>query len=194
MCILHKNSNKYKVLKVNFNNDKSTSDTFGFQEGDESFEILNNTSDRVIWKSDDYVGRDWLNDFEARYPDTDPPYEDPTQLAEFASWVKSTDTTAATDNPLPSPVTYRVKTIEYVEKVDPQTGAITYEEVEVIKDVTYTTDSAEYRLQKFDHELEDYVEVDSAYYYYLFTELFLMVDSRAKNAFPSFMGSPTNTN
>ena len=26
---------------------------------------------------------------------------------------------------------------------------------------------------------------------YLFTELFLMVDSRAKNAFPSFMGSET---
>lgn len=176
------------IGRYNWNNDKGTEATFGFTEGDESFEILNNTSDRVIWKNDNYVGRDWLNDFEARYPDTDPPYEDPTQLAEFASWVKSTDTTAATDDPLPSPVTYRVKTTEYVEKVDPQTGAITYEEVEVIKDVTYTTDSAEYRLQKFDHELENYVEVDSAYYYYLFTELFLMVDSRAKNAFPSFIG------
>lgn len=175
--------------KANLNNDKSTENTFGFVENDESWEIKNNTSDRVIWKSDDYVGRDFLNDFEARYPDTDPPYEDPTQLAEFASWVKSTDTTAATGNPLPSPVTYKVKTVEYVEKVDPVTGAITYEEVEVIKDVTYTTDSAEYRLQKFNHELDDYVEVDSAYYYYLFTELFLMVDSRAKNAFPSFMGS-----
>ena len=37
-------------------------------------------------------------------------------------------------------------------------------------------------------ELSDYVELDSALFYYLFTELFLMVDSRAKNMFPSFMG------
>ena len=32
------------------------------------------------------------------------------------------------------------------------------------------------------------MELDSAMFYYLFTELFLMVDSRAKNMFPSFMG------
>ena len=30
-----------------------------------------------------------LNDFEARYPDTDPAYEDATQLSEFASWKSS---------------------------------------------------------------------------------------------------------
>ena len=32
------------------------------------------------------------------------------------------------------------------------------------------------------------MEVDSVLFYYLFTELFLMVDSRAKNAFPSKLG------
>lgn len=155
------------IGKYNFNNDKSTEDVFGFKSGDESWEIKNNTSNRVIWKDDNFSGSDWLNDFEARYPDTDPAYTDSAQLAAFASWVKSTDRTAATGNALPESVTY---------------GG-----------VTYTTDTADYRLAKFKAEIENYCELDSALFYYLFTELFLMVDSRAKNAFPSFMGTEVVT-
>lgn len=152
-------SNISFVGKYNFNNDKGTEDVFGFTEGDESWEILNNTSDRVLWKSADFSGTDWLNDFEGRYPEDN---TDSTNLAAFAAWIASTDTTAATDNALASSVTY---------------GS-----------TTYTTDSAEYRLAKFKAELGDWAELDSVYFYYLFTELFLMVDSRAKNAFPSFLG------
>ncbi len=151
------------IGKYNFNHDKGTSEVFGFASPDESWETLNNTSDRVIWKSADYSGTAWLNDFEARYPDTDPAYTNPAQLYEFATWVVSTDTTAATNETLRSPVTY--------------------------DGVTYTTDSAEYRLAKFKAEAGNYMEIESALFYYLFTELFLMVDSRAKNAFPSFIGS-----
>lgn len=150
------------IGKYNFNNDKSTEDVFGFVNGDESWEIKNNTSNRVIWKDDNFVGDDWLNDFEARYPDTDPPYTDSAQLAEFSSWVKSTDRTAATGDALAEPVTY---------------GG-----------VEYTADTAAYRLAKFKAEIGNYTELQSALFYYLFTELFLMVDSRAKNAFPSFIG------
>ena len=147
----------------NFNNDKSTADTFGFVSNDESWEVKNNTSNRVLFKSDDYSTDAWLDDFEARFPDTDPPYEDPEQLADFASWIVTTDRTAATNAALPEPVTYG--------------------------DVTYTTDNADYRLAKFKAEIGNYTELQSALFYYLFTELFLMVDSRAKNAFPSFMGT-----
>ena len=57
------------------------------------------------------------------------------------------------------------------------------------KSTTYTTDSAAYRKARFRAELGNYVELDSALFYYLFTELFLMVDSRAKNMFPSFIGT-----
>lgn len=154
------------IGKYNFNNDKGTPEVFGFVAADESWETLNNTSNRVLWKSADYSGSDWLNDFEARYPDTDPAYEDPAQLSEFAAWVASTDTTAATGDALDSPVTYG--------------------------ETTYTSDTAAYRLAKFKAEAGDYMELDSALFYYLFTELFLMVDSRAKNSFPSFMGSEVN--
>ena len=148
------------------NADKSAEEFFGFREGDESFEIKNNTGLRTLWKDANYEGTDWLNDFEARYPDTDPPYTDPTQLRALAQFLVSTDTTAASEDALPQPVTYG-------------TGDDA---------VTYTIDSADYRLAKFKAEIGNYVEMDSMLFYYLFTELFLMVDSRAKNMFPSFMG------
>ena len=142
--------------KYNFNNDKSTEEVFGFVEGDESWEIKNNTGDRVLWKSDDYtstiVDEDnnvvpaWLSDFEARYPDTDPPYTDPSQLQEFATWVKSTDPTQATGNALAEAVTI----------VDGETST------------TYTNDTAAYRKAKFRAELGDYVELESTLFYYLY--------------------------
>ena len=153
--------------KYNFNNDKSTSEVFGFADGDESWEVLNNTSDRVLFKSADFTGTDWLNDFEVRYPDTDPAYTDSTQLAEFAAWMVSVDPEQATGEALETPVTI----------------------VDGEKSTTYTNDTAAYRKAKFRAELSNFVELDSALFYYLFTELFLMVDSRAKNMFPSFMGT-----
>ncbi|MFQ7610045.1 hypothetical protein [Blautia marasmi] len=150
--------------KYNFNNDKGTPEVYGFQAGDESIEILNNTSDRVLFKSADFVGDDWLNDFEFRYPED---YNDPAQLSALSAWLVSTDQEAATGAALASPITY---------------GG-----------VEYTADTAEYRLAKFKAELPEHVEVDSACFYYLFTELFLMVDSRAKNMFPTiFTGGGNN--
>lgn len=156
------------IGKYNFNNDKSTEDVFGLANPDESWETLNNTSDRVLYKSADFSGTAWLNDFEARFPDTDPPYTNPAQLAEFAAWAVTTDTTQATGNALPQSYT----------DVD---GNV------------HTADTAEYRIAKFRTEAGNYMEMDSALFYYLFTELFLMVDSRAKNAFPSFIGEEVTT-
>ena len=150
--------------KYNFNNDKGTEEVYGFAAGDESWEILNNTSSRVLFKSADFANTDWLNDFEGRYPDGN---TDPVQLSALSAWLVSTDQESATGAALASPVTY---------------GG-----------VEYTADTAEYRLAKFKAELPEHVEVDSACFYYLFTELFLMVDSRAKNMFPTiFTGGGNN--
>ena len=174
--------------KYNFNTDKSAEEFFGFQEDDESWETLNHGSDRILFKSNDFssmgVDKDgnpipaWLNDFEARFPDTDPPFQNPAQLKDFADWIVTTDQAAATGDTLEEPVTY--ETGEYDQQGNPIT-------------VTYTTDSAAYRLAKFRAELGNYVEMDSCLFFYLFTELFLMVDNRAKNMFISFMGSTINS-
>ena len=156
----NKDGNVSFLGKYNFNNDKGTSEVYGFTDGDESWEISNNTSNRVLWKSNDYSNDDWQNDFESRFPED---YFDYAQLKAFADWVVQTDTTAVTGNALP--------------------GTVTYDGTE------YLNDTKEYRLAKFKNELSNYVELDDTIFYYLFTELFLMVDSRAKNAFPSFIGS-----
>lgn len=156
MVIFHNNGSVTTFIgKYNFNNDKGTPEVFGMDDNDESWEIRNNTSDRVVWKNDDFTGTDWLNDFEGRHPDGN---TDATNLQRFSSWVKSTDRTTATNNDI-TPVTY--------------------------EGITYNKDTAEYRLAKFRAEIGDYAELQSSLFYYLFTELFLMVDSRAKNAFPT---------
>lgn len=127
-----KNGETTFLGKYNFNYDKSSEEVFGFTEGDESWEILNNTSDRVIFKNDDFTGDDWQNDFEARYPEDN---TDPHRLKTLVEWVKSTD------------------------------GDI----------------------ERFKSQFELWFDKDSTLFYYLFTELFLMVDSRAKNAFPTYI-------
>lgn len=112
-----------------------------------------------MWQSADYSGTAWLSDYEARYPEDN---TNPTNLQTLASWIITTDQTKATGNTLSSPYT----------DVD---GNV------------HTIDNATYRVAKFKTEAKDHFEIDSLLFYYLFTELFLMVDSRAKNAFPSFL-------
>ena len=160
MVMFWDNGTETKFLgKYNFNNDKGTEEVFGFQAGDESWEILQNGTDRVGWHSADFSGTDWKNDFEARYPDKN---TDTTKLQALAQWLVSTDTAQATGRSI-TPVTY--------------------------DGVRYTTDTAEYRLAKFSAELSNYFVEEAIIFYYLFTEVFLCIDQREKNAFPTYISS-----
>ena len=136
----------------NFNNDKSSNNTWGMTSGCESWEFSNNTSDHCLFKSSALAGM--ANDFEARYPKD---YTDFTKLQALLAWVVSCNSEAATGDALPEPVT--------------------------IDDVEYTTDSAAYRLAKFKDELEDHFNKEYLLTYYVISEVFGMVDSRAKNMF-----------
>lgn len=144
--------------KYNFNHDKSTAEVFGFDSvtypHQQSWEFRNNTSDRVLFRSADFSGEDWKNDFEARFPED---YSDPSDLARVIGWVASCDPQTATG-------------VSIAAWVSPD-------------GVGYTSDSAEYRLARFKAEIGEYFALDDLLWYYLFTELFLMIDSRAKNMF-----------
>ncbi len=124
----------YFLGKYNFNNDKSTFETFGFVTGCECWEFLNNTSDNVLFKTADFSTNDWKNDFEGRYPDK---ATDTTRLQQVLSWIVSTN-----GNPA-----------------------------------------------KFKAEIAQYFHVDMLILYYLVTEMFAMVDQRAKNMFITAYGN-----
>ena len=142
MLMFYGSGNNLTFLgKYNFNNDKGTPEVFGFAAGDESWEILQNNTDMVIWKDDDFTGDRWKTSFEARYPEDS---TDTARLAAFSSWLKSTDTTA----------------------------------------VSSESEKAA-RIAKFKAEFGNWCNVDAMLFNYIFTEMFLMVDNRAKNAFPT---------
>ena len=92
--------------KGNCNVDKGNDDIFGLTTAypkAQSWEFLNNTSDRSLFKSTDFTSdgvdkngnpiKAWQNDFEARYPDDS---LDISDFARMAAWVVSTDRGAVT--------------------------------------------------------------------------------------------------
>ena len=145
--------------KANFNNDKGTPQIFGFTSGDEKWETLNNVSAYAMWQTAEDFDSRWKEAFEATYPDGN---TNVTKLKALAQWIASTNQAAATNSAIVS--------TEY--------GG-----------VTYTTDSAAYRLAKFKAELTDHFDFDSCVFYFVFTEVFLMVDSRTKNSFPTYFAA-----
>lgn len=152
------NGTEIKFLgKYNFNNDKGTEEVFGFKSGDESWETLQNGTDRVGWHSADFSGSGWKTDFEARYPEDN---VNTTRLQALAEWLVSTDVDQVTGRAI-APVTYN--------------------------GVEYTTDTEEYRLAKFSAELSNHFIEDAIIFYYLYTEIFLSIDQREKNAFPTYL-------
>ena len=158
--------------KYNFNNDKSTADTFGFVDNAEHtcqcWDFRDNGLLLTEFRGDDFESLDsetgkpvWQSAFKAIFPDG---FKDITRLKRVVSWVASTDRDAATGNALPQAVTY---------------GS-----------TRYTNDTEEYRLAKFKAEFEDYFVKANALWYYCWTDMFLMVDSRAKNQhFATFDGT-----
>lgn len=191
--------------KYNFNLPKRAPGPYGYSTSDntmESWEVERNNSENVKFQNDDFVSTSvdelgqeyptWYDDWEARFPSDE--WRDYSKLKEFVGWVKSTRRETATNENLPEPVIFKLRTTVTVSAYpDDQSYTVEDEIVDGVstgyKIMTFTKDTPAYRLTKFRAEAQDYMEVDSAVFYYLFTELFLMIDSRAKNMFMGFDGS-----
>lgn len=171
------NTNELTFMgKYNFNLPKRAPGPYGYSGDMESWEFQNNTSNLMLFKTDYFdetmvldpstgeSKEQWRYDYEARFPNDE--WTDYSKLQELESFVYSTYRENATEDRLPASVTY--------------------------DGVEYTNDTADYRLAKFKNEFGNYADVDSFIFYYLFTELFLMVDSRAKNLFIGFSGADTD--
>lgn len=175
----------------NMNDDKSNEKTFGFKDIDitsiipnpriECWEWCNNNNPLVLFKNanafnetkiDEDTGKEypaWHDDLEPRFPDLDDHYygDEPGEIdkiKEVIEWVISTDPDQATGLQLPEPQYHP----DYIK------GGL---------DRTFTHDTAEYRLSKFKDEFEQHFILNAMLFYYLFTEVFLLMDSRAKNMF-----------
>lgn len=194
--------------KYNFNLPKRAPTPLGYSGNMESWEWQRNNSDNVKFKDDDFTSTyfdndqqtylpSWYQDFEARMPaDT---WRDYSQLKEMISWVKSTYREQATNNSLPESVTYIMNTNTTVVPYSTDSSFTVVKETSGGAEtgnfiITFTKDTPAYRLTKFRAEFDDYFQRESVLFYYLFTEFFLMIDSRAKNMFIGFRGEElTNT-
>ena len=192
--------------KHNFNLPKRAPAPYGYGNDDtlESWEFERNNSDNVKFKDNDFETMswdeteqkyfpEWYNDFEARFPSDE--WRDYAKLNELISWVKSTYRETATGENLPSPVTYTLNSTITVNNYTDDTSYTVVDEMSGGTRTgnyifTFTKDTPAYRLTKFKAEMPDYFEMESAIFYYLFTEMFTMIDSRAKNMFIGFNGSP----
>lgn len=190
-------------MKQNFNLPKRAPTPLGYSGNSQSWEVERNNSANVKFQDDDFTTQAydattasyypaWYDDFEARFPDDT--WRDYAMIKELATFIKSTWREQATNATLSPSVTYRVNGTSSIDAYGSDSSYTVVDEVENgsstgYKIITFTKDTPAYRLTKFKAEAPNYIEMQSAYFYYLFTEFFLMIDSRAKNMFIGFHGS-----
>ena len=109
-------------------------------------------------------------------------YEKHKNFERLFNWLDSTNQDTATNNTLPSPVTYAVSSTSD----DP---TVTYTEVSSgLWNAEFTKDTKEYRRQKFKSELTSHLDKEYCLTYYVLTELLLCYDSRGKNCMMATFG------
>ena len=123
-------------------------------------EVGNNDDPRVLFKSNDYSGTNFYDNFEFRYLDEEQ-FTEAQAIAlfksEVADFVFETDWTRATGDAL--------------------------SEVKTYGGLAYTEDTAAYRKARWKAEASNHFDMDSLYWHHNFTLFMLLRDNRAKNMF-----------
>lgn len=195
--------------KSNFNYDKGSENVFGFTSAydTECWEFCNNTSDACNFLNN--IPTDWGQDFEARYYPDEDLIDNIEDLQEAKDEAKKNGTTFPAEdqaalNDYRSEAIARFKLMHdwvvstrqdvvptQAEHDAAETDATKRRAVELVEPysvgrVTYTHDTAEYRLAKFKNEFKDHFNLHYATIYYLYTFFALMTDQRAKNMFLTY--------
>lgn len=159
-CVFWQNTTTGEVKflgKYNFNDDKSNENVFGFDREKypncECWEFCNNMSDRLIFK---------ISDFESMATDEKTGEQYPAWTDDFEARFPDLDD--------------KYKDITQLKR-------LTDWLVSCNRDLVDTQEEKDARLQKFIDECEDYLEINACIFFYLFTEIFLLVDNRSKNVF-----------
>ena len=154
--------NKYADYIEKIADDEKPYDIGGIQ--DKINDPETKASEKVIWESIDTIPK--MNRF----------IIDKWQnLEKLMNWLDSTDMDKANSAIDIDPVTYEMATVP-----EDMTGA-TLQVVDGVNEITFTKDTATYRLEKFRHEFSKHLNITYCAIYYILTELLLCYDSRGKN-------------
>ena len=198
--------------KGNFNFDKDSEDTFGFNDkyDTECWEFCNNANPAPNFLEE--IPANWVADFEPRYFADSDAVDRMEELQEKNDEGFGEDLTpeqqenleGLTEAERAELLSLRESSIARFKKMHDwvrstngdQSTNEPFESPVVFKDnSTWNADTKEYRLAKFRNEFEDYFNLHYSAVYYLYTFVALMVDQRAKNLFltywESVKGDPT---
>ena len=157
------NAKEYYELATEYNaNDIYYTKTSG------ALSVLNDFEARYSYFDDDIEAAiDGKDDFEGKSQAQRNQYilDKMKNLKEVCEWLNSTDTTSASGESLPEPVTYN--------------------------DVVYEKDTKDYRLAKFLAEFNNHFSAEYCQVYYIMTELLHLYDSRGKNMMLATWGPKT---
>ena len=130
---------------------------------------------------------DWTSAFESRYPKyAEEQASDKRAFSTFVNWVASTNQAVVQHEPSESERETNPNGLTplFPSEDNPllpaknENGELLYKGS---NDNKFYYDSKEYRLYKFANEFDDHMHRDFTFFYYILTELFIMMDSRAKN-------------
>lgn len=139
------------------------------------------TTHEMVKKTKYYY--DWNNAFESRYPEyATKSASDKRAFSALVNWIASTNQAKVLNEPNEAERLTNPNKLTPLFPSDENPDLPARDENGELRGIgEYYYDSKEYRLYKFANEFDDHMHRDFTLFYYILTELLIMMDSRAKN-------------
>lgn len=179
---LFDDDNYHMYAICNMGNSKKNSAVFHDPENASEccIETKDNNSTHCLMLDENFSVTDLDSEsfFEFRYPEN-PTSEMKEAFVKFVKWMASSNPSDATNEKLPSSVTYGAYTFKGTGQDGEVLAGLTISDYAG----TYTHDTYEYRMAKMLNECEDHLIMDAMVFHYVFVEQHAMVDNVCKNTF-----------